>query len=266
MLRTVAAGAPTQFDGFAVSGDTLVWAESVARPDATVRTTLWQANWRTGTSARQLTTNTGEVGFAGSQYDIVLHDGRAYWTAAGTGTRPRRRSGRWPLAGGRVSVRTVTGEYALTAWPWLVSAGGRGVPVTLHHLETDERISVPTQSDEVAACAAAWCRVGALGEAGLVTLDLQRPDGSLRRRIAGADATPTIVDVVLLDRYVPLTMDRTDAGALGARLASTTSTASGPSSSPRTRPTCRAATVCCGGRPATVRGLTWHALDLRTVA
>ena len=39
-----------------------------------------------------------------------------------------------------------------------------------------------------------------------------RPDGSGRRKIAGGEATPTIADPTLLDRWVPLATDRGDGG------------------------------------------------------
>ena len=35
-----------------------------------------------------------------------------------------------------------------------------------------------------------------------------RPDGSQRRSIAGPDSTPVLVDVAVLDRFVPLATDR----------------------------------------------------------
>jgi hypothetical protein len=44
----------------------------------------------------------------------------------------------------------------------------------------------------------------------VVRMDLQRVDGSDRRRIAGSEATPTIADVAVLDRFVPLATDRGD--------------------------------------------------------
>jgi hypothetical protein len=54
--------------------------------------------------------------------------------------------------------------------------------------------------------------VGANNE--LVRIDLQRSDGSQRRRIAGNEATPTITDVAMLDRFVPLKTDRGAGGSV----------------------------------------------------
>jgi hypothetical protein len=46
-----------------------------------------------------------------------------------------------------------------------------------------------------------------VGNNELIRIDLQKPDGSQRHRIAGNEATPTITDVAMLDRYVPLKTD-----------------------------------------------------------
>ena len=276
VLRRATTGTATRYDGFAVSADTLVWAESVARSDGTIRTMLWSVNWRTGSSPRQLTTtNTGEVSFAGGQYDIVIDQGRAYWIAVGTGTSPRTEVRSVALTGGRVSVRTVAGEFALTGWPWLVGVGGRGAAVTLLNLETDERISVPTGPDEVAACAARWCRIGVLGDGALVGLDLLHPDGSQRRRVVDAGATPAIVDVTLLDRFVPLALELGGDGdpAGGGAGGDAVGAALGVYDIERDRlELVTEDAVNVQGRDGVLwwatgsgSGLTWHALDLRTL-
>jgi hypothetical protein len=207
------------YDGFVTSGDTLVWAESVSRPDAPVSTMLWRTNWRTRTQPRQVVTDTGEVSFRGGQHDIVVHDGRAYWAAVGGGDEPTTEVRSVPLTSGRVSVRTVAGEYALAAWPWLVGVGGgRGTTIPLLNLDTGERISVGTDASEVTTCGPVWCRVGVLGDNALIGLDVQRPDGTQRRRVAGPEATAAIVDVALVDRFVPLIVDRGDATRPGTGL------------------------------------------------
>ena len=54
--------------------------------------------------------------------------------------------------------------------------------------------------------------IAVTGDTALVGIDMMHPDGTSRRRIAGAEATPTIGDATLLDRYVPLTTDRGDTG------------------------------------------------------
>jgi hypothetical protein len=82
--------------------------------------------------------------------------------------------------------------------------------VILLNLDTDERIDVQGADDEAVFCDPAWCRVSVTGQAELVAIDVMRPDGSDRRRIAGPESTPTIGDATLLDRFVPLTTDRAD--------------------------------------------------------
>ncbi|HLT12053.1 MAG TPA: hypothetical protein VK028_14830 [Micromonosporaceae bacterium] len=210
VIRSAPAGQLPQFGAFAADGDTLVWAESVAG-DASVATSLWRLEWRDGGSARQITTDVGETSFTGGQYDLVVHGGRLYWTAVAQ-TRngePVTEVRSVPLSGGRVDVRDVPGEYGLSAWPWLVSiGGGRGTSIELLNLVDDERIKVPTEADEITSCSPAWCRVGVLGAGVLQELDLMRPDGSQRRSIAGPDSTPVLVDVAVLDRFVPLATDR----------------------------------------------------------
>jgi len=219
-LRRLNGGDRPQFDGFAVSGDTLVWAESVSREDSPVSTTLWRTNWRTGARPSLITSKTGDPNFFGGQFDLLVQAGRVYWAAVGAGSTAVTEIRSVPLSGGQVSTKKINGEYALTTWPWAVSvAGGRGTPVELVNMSTNKRIKVPTNAAEISACSPQWCRMAVLGDNALVRIDLQRPDGTDRRRIAGNEATPTVVDVALLDRFVPLKTDRGDeASADGAGL------------------------------------------------
>jgi hypothetical protein len=117
-----------------------------------------------------------------------------------------------------VTTRRLTGEYAMSGWPWVVSVtGGKGNPVTLRDLNTDATVTVTTTDTELPVCGPTWCRVSVTNDSGLVGIDLMHPDGSARRRIAGPEATPTIADATLLDRYVPLITDR-GAGRTGLSL------------------------------------------------
>ena len=202
-LRRVATALLPQFDGFNASGDTLVWAESVSQAGQAVRTTLWRTNWRTGAKPVAITSSTGEANFFGGQHDLVLRANRVYWAAVATGSAGGTEVRSVRVTGGQVTVSRVKGTYALSAWPWVVSPGGRGTPVVLLNLNDSARITVPTSAAEIATCSPKWCRMGVLGGNTVVRFDVQRPDGSQRRRIAGDEATPSIVDVALLDRYVP---------------------------------------------------------------
>ena len=216
-LRRLVPTDHAQVNGFAVGGDTLVWMETTARSGAASVTTLWRTTWKTAAKPVAVTTNTGAVNFYGTQTDLVVQDGRAYWTSVGAGAAATEvRS--VALTGGQVTTRRLTGEYALTTWPWVVSVtGGKGNPVTLRDLNTDVAVSVVTAATELPVCGPTWCRVSVTTDAGLVGIDLMHPDGTARRRIAGPEATPTIADATLLDRYVPLITDR-GSGRIGLSL------------------------------------------------
>jgi hypothetical protein len=264
-LRRVAAAELPQFDGFAADDDTLVWAESVSGAGAPVRTTLWRSAWRAGGKATQITADTGEATFFGGAYDLVVRAGRVWWVSAAPDNVTEIRS--VALGGGPMAIKRLNGQYVLTAAPWAVSlGGGRGTPVELVNLDSDQRVKVPTNAAEIATCGPIWCRMAVVGEAdALVRLDLQRPDGSQRRRIAGNEATPTIAEVALLDRFVPLKIDA--GSAPGAADLSLVDVASG-----------RTDLVATG--VANVQGrdgvlwwstgagadLVWHAIDLRTLS
>jgi hypothetical protein len=70
---------------------------------------------------------------------------------------------------------------------------------------SDKRVKLATTPQEVARCSPTWCRVVVLGgDAVPIRIDLQHPDGTQRRPIAGADANAVVADVALLDRFEPL--------------------------------------------------------------
>jgi hypothetical protein len=118
-----------------------------------------------------------------------------------------------PLGGGSVSVEALPGQYALSQWPWVVSrTGGRGEPIEMLNLTTKAAVKVTTGESEVGTCSPIWCRMVVLSGNTLVRIDLLSPDGTQRRRVAGAEATAPIADVALLDRFIPL---KTDPGASG---------------------------------------------------
>jgi hypothetical protein len=262
-LRRLAPADHAQVNGFAVGGDTLVWMETVARTGAAPVTTLWRTTWKSAAKPVSVTTNTGAVNFFGLQSDVVVQDGKAYWTAVGPGAATTEvRS--VPLTGGTVTTRRLTGEYAMSGWPWVVSVtGGKGNPVLLHDLNTDTVVTVTTAATELPVCGPTWCRVSVTNESGLVGIDVMHPDGSARRRIAGPEATPTIADATLLDRYVPLITDR-GAGRIGLSLFDLTT----------------ANTDLVAIEVANVQGrdgvlwwstgvgsaLVWHAVDLRAIS
>lgn len=200
-LLRLPAGDNPQFNGFATAGDDLVFMVSTNGDAASATSVLYRASWKAG-GAAVLTADTGAVIFFNSQYDVVITDGRVHWAAAGEGTRSTEvRS--VPLGGGRVTVQPVDGAYALSAWPWLTSAGGsQGGSVELRNLVTGERRNVSGAANELVNCGPVWCRVMILGAAGRpARTDVMRPDGSDRRRMAAGTVSSAVLDVALVDRF-----------------------------------------------------------------
>jgi len=142
--------------------------------------------------------------FFNSQYDVVIADGAVRWAAAGAnGQFTEVRS--VPLGGGTVSVQRIDGAFAMSAWPWLTSAGGSG-SVQLRNATTGASIPVATAPDEMVTCGPVWCRVLVIGPGGQpARTDLMRPTGADRRRLAAGMTTSAVLDVALLDRFELLT-------------------------------------------------------------
>src|SRR5262249_10279139 len=84
----------------------------------------------------------------------------------------------------------------------------RGAPVSLVNLDSGEKVQVSTGPAEIATCNPHWCQMAVLGaDNAVVEIDLQKPDGSGRRRVAGNEATPTVNGAALLDRFIPFKTD-----------------------------------------------------------
>jgi hypothetical protein len=267
-LRRLPYGDSPQFGGFAVAGDTLAWAESTAGADGRGVTRMLAMQWRTDAAPRVLTSDTGDVAFFNSEYDTVVADGRLHWVAVSPRTEPVTEVRSVPLAGGPNSTRELAGAWELTRWPWVVSAGtGQAGPTRLHNLDSGEDITVKAPPIELVTCGTTWCRVLVLaGDGGPSRTDLMRPDGSDRRRIAGATTTAAVIDVAVLDRFEVLTRAGTEGSATSSqelllydikeKRTVVVATAVGM-------------VVCRGGflwwSTGDNEALTWHALDLRTL-
>ncbi|MFC0528292.1 hypothetical protein [Phytohabitans kaempferiae] len=213
-LRRLRADTTPQFGGFVRAGDEVAWAESVSGDDGMASTQMWIANVVTGGAPRLLTGDTGDVVLFNSQYDMVIAGGRLHWVSVSpedeTATEVRSVS----LAGGPVSVRDEPGAWALSAWPWLVSAGsGQTGPVQLRNLESGQVTTVEAAESELATCGPAWCRVLVLAGDAPSRIDLMRPDGGDRQRVAGGAATASIIDVAVLDRFEVLSQSSGDQSA-----------------------------------------------------
>ncbi|MET0415088.1 MAG: hypothetical protein ABW022_03595 [Actinoplanes sp.] len=205
-LRRASLDGNPQFDAFTASGDDIVWAES---GDQRPGVRLWAAT-RSGGPARLLTADTGNAVFSGNQYDLVLADGRAHWAAAPRDGVTEIRS--VPLTGGRVTVRAEPGEWSQTAWPWLADETENRLRNTL----TKRDVPIATTGPEQVTCSPAWCRVMVLNGEGLARIDLMRPDGSDRRRVAGGNAQAAVNDVAALDRFEILAEPGPDSDLTGA--------------------------------------------------
>ncbi|MBO4209710.1 hypothetical protein [Micromonospora echinofusca] len=235
-LRRLPVGGSPQYGGFARAGDDLAWAESTGDEQGRGRTELWTVDLAGGGPPRRLTADTGDLVLFNSQYDLVWNGGRLYWLAVApdpvpgsarggipaTPVAPATEVRSVPLTGGPVSVRTEPGAWALSAWPWLVSAGsGEYGPVRLHNLETRTVTGVPADGNELVTCGPVWCRVLVLAGTGPGRLELVRTDGSDRHRVAGGEATAAVIDVALRDRFEVLVLadaQRTATGTQQLRL------------------------------------------------
>ncbi len=206
-LRRLATSLNPQWSAFTASGDDVVWAEWTAPTQGRAETRLWRGSWRhPGVVPVSLTADTGEILFFNSSYDLVVNGGRVYWASAAPSAQPQTEI-RWvPLSGGpntAATVRVIAGGYSLSAWPWLISASsGPSAAIELLNLDSGQRIRVPASSTELVTCSPAWCRTLVLSAStGPVRLDMMRPDGSDRRRVAGSMASAAVQDVGLLDRF-----------------------------------------------------------------
>jgi hypothetical protein len=204
-LRRLAADQAPQFAAVTVDGDSVYWAESAATESGAARTAIWRAGWRTPAPAVLLVPDAGDATFFNSQHDLEVADGAVHWMAAGPVEQVATELRSAPVAGGAVTTRALPGAFALSAWPWLVSTGSGRSPVDLFNLANGERIRVPTSATETIVCGPVWCRVRVVASSGVSRLDLMRPDGSDRHRIAGGTVTASAPDVALLDRFEVLT-------------------------------------------------------------
>ena len=258
-LRRIAATANPQFAGFVVSGPILIWAELSTDADGFTRTALWRTNWHTLTRPALITADTRNATFAGSQYDMVVHDDRVYWTAAlGGGTEVRSVG----LDGYGTQWQDLNGEFGLSAWPWLVSPGGRGRPVTLHNLTSGHQVTIRPARTQTASCTPTWCRLDTAAATGLERIDVRRPDGTGEAQAAGPEATPAIADAVLLDRYLPLITDQESGTGLSLYDVTTEQT----SLIALNVDNVRAYDGVLWWSTTDDGGMIWHALDLRTLS
>ncbi|MBG0567207.1 hypothetical protein [Actinoplanes aureus] len=258
LRRLPDAGEP-RFDNLTAAGAELLWTESSG--DRPVE--IWAA--KDGDPPRRLTADTGNVLFYGNQHDLVVADGRVHWAAGDDEKTTEIRS--VALTGGAVRVREVTGQWALTAWPWLTDdVGGQSGTIRMRNLVSGREVRVVASGAEWNMCSPAWCRVMVMSGDGLARIDLMRPDGSERRRIAGPGAQSAVTDVAVLDRFEILSQPRPDSDVTGTAGLLVHDLVAG-----------RSVTLAAAADLAATRdgmlwwstgdpdAAVWHTLDLRTI-
>ncbi|MEU4564672.1 hypothetical protein AB0F72_40340 [Actinoplanes sp. NPDC023936] len=258
--------AEARFDNLTMAGEDLLWTETAEDG----RTEIWTARPRGGTAPRRLTADTGNILLYGNQYDLVVAEGRVHWAAADGDRSTEIRS--VPLAGGAVRTTVEKGQWALSAWPWLTDdVGGQAGEIRLRNMRTGAEQRVTAGAAEWTMCSPAWCRVMVMSGEGLARIDLMRPDGSRRHRIAGPGTQAAVNDVAVLDRFEVLSEPRPDSDLTGTAGLIVHDVGAGGADAGRTVHLTVAADLAAsrdgmlwwstGDREATV----WHTLDLRTV-
>ncbi|MEJ3743269.1 hypothetical protein WEI85_08290 [Actinomycetes bacterium KLBMP 9797] len=207
-LRRLPSAVGPQFAGFTRAGDDLAWAESATGKDGATKTTMWRVGVAAGGAPLQITDDTGDVVFFNSEYDMLIERGRLYWAAVAPGRDTATEVRSAPLTGGPVDVRTEPGAWALSGWPWLVSAGsGQSGPVRMRDLDSGREQAIDATANELVTCGPTWCRVLVLAGNGPARSELMRPDGADRQQVATGTATASIIDVAVLDRFEVLSED-----------------------------------------------------------
>ncbi|MFC7528619.1 hypothetical protein [Actinoplanes sp. GCM10030250] len=265
-LRSVPDAGEPRFDNLTAAGNNLLWTETSDGGDGGGNrpTEIWTAALDSDTPPRRLTADTGNVLFYGNQHDLVVADGRVHW-AAGDNTSTEIRS--VALTGGDVRVRTEKGQWALTTWPWLTDdVGGQAGTIRMRDMTSGREQRITATGPEWNMCSPAWCRVMVMNADGLARIDMMRPDGADRRRIAGSGAQSAVTDVAVLDRFEVLSEPRPDSDVTG-----TAGLVVHDLVSAKTVDLARAANLAAtrdgmlwwstGGRERAI----WHTLDLRTV-
>ncbi len=254
------------FDGITVTADRVFWMHTVSDAQGHAKVSLWSAA-RSGGPAGQVTADVGAPLFYGSQYDVQLAGGRLWWTAARPGHGEQTELRSVAPAGGAVSVRVLDGPWALSVWPWLVTAPNSvGAAMRLSNVDTGVRVDVKAAAGKQITCGPRWCRTIPGNVAQGTETDLVHPDGTDPRRIADGNTIAVADDVALLDRYEVLSTTVSNTAA------KTVSTLSLYDIAKRRTVLVDPAATNAGARGAFLwwstgdnETLVWHGLDLRTL-
>jgi hypothetical protein len=255
------------FDGITATADHVYWMHTISDASGHAKVSLWSAPRTGGGAGVQLTGDVGAPVFYGSQYDVQVVGDELHWAAARAGQPNQTELRTVPVGGGPVSVRVVPGAWALSAWPWLVTApSAADQPTRLHNVDTGIDVPVRAPANKQVTCSPVWCRMIPDNAAQATETDLIRPDGSDLRVIGDATAAAIASDVALRDRFEVLMTMVTTTG----RLAVSTLTLYDIAGK-------RTVQVDAAATNAGARGdflwwstgdnetLAWHGLDLRTL-
>src|SRR2546430_4618588 len=136
------------FDGITATADRVYWMHTLSDDTGHAKVSLWSAP-RSGGPAAVLSTDVGAPVFYGSQYDVQVVGDRLHWAAARAGAPDQTELRAILLAGGPVTVQVVPGAWALSAWPWLVTApSASDQPPRLHNVETGTEITVKAPANK----------------------------------------------------------------------------------------------------------------------
>jgi hypothetical protein len=189
-------------DAITATDHDIYWIQSTAQNGGDAQTGLWRAD-RTSGPPHQISADVGTTRSTGSQYDLQIVAGRAYWMTAPTPDRSALRS--VPVAGGPVTTRNLPGSWTPTAWPWITTTPDSSPDaVQLQNLLTGARHALPTSTDQQATCTPQWCRVIDTDPTGTSGIQLVRPDGTQRQTIATANDLTISPDVCLQNRFEPI--------------------------------------------------------------
>jgi hypothetical protein len=183
------------------AGDQVFWLESGSNAAGQGTTRVWRADLRTG-SARQVATDTSDLLFFGSQYDLEVVGGRLYWAASLPGDRSEILS--VSVHGGPIQRRAFDRVYSLTEWPWVTTSGSNGMPGDgdLLNLTTGEHRTVSGGPNQYLNCTPTWCRMTTLIDNNSdLNVTLQHPDGSGAVKISSHGQSPVNTDVALVGRF-----------------------------------------------------------------
>ncbi len=202
-LRALPADRGPQFDGFTFAEGHLYWIENQIEPDGNSRSRLWRSTVA-GADApvgepQQMVADMGYVVVYDSAFDLMVADGVISWVTADGATRAGSVLRSMPIDGGPITDQSYGGAWRQTTRPWLVSATTGALK--LLNTATGETMAVAGTGAEGVSCTAQWCRFTISSSDGPVRLDLVRPDGSQRTRVAGPGIRFESLDPAMLGRY-----------------------------------------------------------------